>query len=144
MEGWAVLLPGIALLVVFNKWVNPQKGENYVAIATVLIAAAAGCGLADLFLGHWIADLIAWLGSTAGGGKVELGINVSIAILLIGAVVCDIAFDKKADKAAQISALLLPTILALVVGGALHQRGGDAVDSVRAKMVSFVTQAGEK
>jgi hypothetical protein len=145
--GWTVLLPALAVLHVFNKRVNPRKGQNAVAVITMLLAIVAGCGLAYTFAGQWLAGFVSWLGSLLSnlfGQNAAIGLSIGLTLLLVGVAVCDIAFDKRADKGAQIAAVLFPTLVALVIGGSMGKTGGDAVKTVNTQMASFVTKAGGK
>lgn len=145
--GWVVLLPALALLHVFNKRVNPRKGQNAVSVITMGLAIVAGCGLAYTFAGQWIAGFVSWVGSllsNLSGQNVALGVSIGITLLLVGIAVADIAFDKRADKGAQIAAVLFPTLVALVIGGSMGKTGGDAIKTVNTQMASFVTKAGGK
>lgn len=141
MAGWGLLIPALAVLYVFNKRVNPRKGQNAVAIATMVIATVAGCGLAYTFLGEWIAALIG-LPASWFGNQVGVGITVGVTLLALLIAVADIAFDKRADKAAQFAAVLMPTLLLLVAGGVMGQTGGNAVRTVHSEMSSVMAQIG--
>lgn len=145
--GWLVLLPSLALLIVINKRINPRgRGRDAVSILTMTVAFIAGCGLAATFLGHLFAGLISGLGNVladmTGEAAFKSGLALAIAFLLIGIAVGDIWFDRRADSGAQMSAVLLPTILALVVGGAMGATGGEAVQAVQMQMASLFTQLG--
>jgi hypothetical protein len=145
--GWLVLLPALGLLYVINKKVNPRgRGRDAVAVITMVVAAVAGCGLAATFLGRLFAALIGWVGSMlsnmTGEAGFATGLAIAIGILLVGIAVADIAFDRAADSGAQMSAVLFPTVVALVIGGTMGATGGDAVNAVQTEVASFLTQLG--
>lgn len=146
--GWAVLLPGLAALFVFNKKVNPKRrGQNLVAILTVAIAVIAGCGLALTFGGQWVAGIVGWIGSmlaslTGVGHWMEVGVSIAVTGLMVLWVWADVSFDKTADKGAQFAALVMPTLVFLVAGGLMGQKGGAAVETVTSQVASFMVQLG--
>lgn len=146
--GWIVLLPALAVLYVFNRRVNPKKvGKKAVAVMTMGLAVVAGCGLTFTFAGQWLAAFVSWVGSACSnlsGQDVALGVSIAVTVLMVGIVAADIAFDKKADKGAQMAGILFPTLVALVIGGSMGKTGGDAVKTVNTQMASFVTKAGGK
>lgn len=143
--GWIVLLPAWAALFVISKRVNPRRGANVVSILTMVVAFAAGLGLAYTFLGRWFAAVVGWVGATASnisGEDLSRGVPVALTLLVLLIAVADIAYDKKADKGALVSAMLLPTLLMLVVGGALGETGGDAVRTSYAQLATMMNQLG--
>jgi hypothetical protein len=146
--GWLVALPTVAALFVINKRVNPRnRGRVVVAVITMLVSFGAGCGLAYTFVGQWTATFVSWLGSMlshfAGSGAGE-GLSIALTILFVGIAVADIAFDRTADKGAQFAAIVVPTLLLLVVGGALHKTGGDAVKATQTQLSAMWSQMGKK
>lgn len=144
--GWVVFIAALAMLYVFNKRVNPRRGQNAVAVATMLLAGIAGCGMAFTFVGRWLAAIVSWAGRIAANlanePGVALAVSIGVTLLMAGIAVADISFDKRADKGAQFAALLMPTLLAVVIGGSLGHTGGDAVRTVNTSVASFVTQLG--
>lgn len=145
--GWVVLGAGLAMLYVFNKRVNPYgKGTKAVAIITMLLAAIAGCGLAYTVGGKWIAGGIGFVGKglaeVAHEPNLVLAVSVTVTVVTVGVAVADISFDKKADKGAQFAAVLMPTLLALVIGGSMGKTGGDAVQTVNDRVGSIVKDLG--
>lgn len=145
--GWVVLLPTAAVWWVVNKKVNPRgRGASTVSIITMLLAAIAGCGLAYTFAGRWIAAFVSWFGrmlaSLTGEGGIAAGVAIAVTVALLLFAIADIAYDRRADKGAQFSAFLMPTMLALVIGGTLGQTGGGAVSSVTSQVAAFVSQMG--
>ena len=144
--GWLVALSMAALLYVFNKRVNPRgRSTNAVAIITVIIAMGVGCGLAFTFVGRWIAGGISAIASgltNVTGESMTIAVPIAITIIAVGVAVADIAYDKKADSGAQFAAVLMPILLALVVGGAAGKTGGDAVRSVNVQIASVMTDFG--
>jgi hypothetical protein len=132
---------------VVNKKVNPRgRGASTVSIITMLLAAVAGCGLAYTFAGRWVAAVVSWVGrilaNITGEGGVAAGVAIAVTLALLGFAIADIAYDRRADKGAQFSAFLMPTMLALVIGGTLGQTGGGAVSSVTSQVAAFVSQIG--
>lgn len=145
--GWVVLLPTCAVWWVVNKKVNPRgRGASTVSIVTMILAAIAGCGLAYTFVGRWVATAVAWVGrmlaNLTGETGIAAGVAIAITIGLLLFAAADIAYDKRADKGAQFSAFLMPTMLALVAGGTLGATGGDAVSQITANVSAFFTQMG--
>lgn len=143
--GWAIMLPTLAALYVINKKANPRKRGmvTFVAVLTMVVAAAAGVGVAYTFLGDWTAGLIGWAGSM-GGHWFSLGLGVALVVLFAGIAILDIAFDREADKGAQFAAIIMPTLLLLVVGGAMGGHGGDAVRQAKTQLMAVVQTAGQK
>ena len=145
--GWVVLLPTAAVWWVVNKKVNPHgKSASAVSILTMLLAAVAGCGLAYTFAGRWIATVIAWFGrllaNLTGEASIATGLAIAVTLFALLAAVADIAYDKKADRGAQFAAFVMPTLVALVIGGSLGQTGGGAVHEVTTNVSSFMGQIG--
>ncbi|HEY0934643.1 MAG TPA: hypothetical protein VGD91_12975 [Trebonia sp.] len=144
--GWIVALPALVALYVINKrFKGKGKAKKAIAITTMAVAAAAGVGLVFTFVGVLVADVVGWIAhgaSTLSGDNFAVAIPLAVTLLAIGIAVADIAFDKKADRGAQIAAVLFPTLLALVVGGALHKTGGAAVDQVHQQMQVYMTRLG--
>ncbi|TDD97680.1 hypothetical protein [Actinomadura rubrisoli] len=145
--GWVVLLAGLATLYVFNKRVNSQRNAKAVAVITMLLAATAGCGLAHTVVGKGVAGSVSFVGKGAADLADEpdlvLAVSVAVTIIMVGIAVADISFDKQADKGAQFAAVVMPTLLALVIGGSLGKTGGDAVETVNTKVAAFVSDLGE-
>lgn len=144
--GWVVLLPTAAVWFVVSKRVRLRRGAAAVSVAVMLLAAIAGCGFAYTFAGRWFAELVAWVGrilaNITGEGGIAGGIAVGFTLLLALTAVADIACDRRADRAAQVSAFLMPVALMLVVGGSLGDSGGAAVESVTSQVSAFFTQIG--
>lgn len=145
--GWVVLLPTAAVWWVVNRKVNPHgRGASAVSVITMLLAAIAGCGLAYTFAGRWIAAAVAWLGrflaNMTGEAGIASGIAIAVTLLVLLIAVADIAYDKKADRGAQMSAFFMPTLLALVIGGSLGATGGGAVQEVTTNVSTFMGQIG--
>lgn len=145
--GWVVLLPTAAVWWVVNKKVNPRgRGASAVSVITMLLAAIAGCGLAYTFAGRWVATLVDWVGrmlaNLTGEAGIAAGVAIAVTLFLLLFAVADIAYDKRADRGAQFSAFLMPTMLALVAGGTLGATGGDAVSQVTANVSTFFAQIG--
>lgn len=126
LDGFAVMLPALALLWVINKRANPRGGgQKAVNIIKMGLAFVAGCGMVYTFLGTGLAGLIRWVSGISPG--LRDGLPLALVFILAGAAILDIAFDKRADKGAQFCAMLAPTILVLVVAGAIGSSGGHAV-----------------
>lgn len=146
--GWLVALPTLAALYVINKRVNPRnRGRVVVAVITMLVSFGAGCGLAYTFAGQWIATFVSWVGTALGhfaGNGAAQGVSIALTVLLVGVAVADIAFDRTADRGAQFAAIIVPTLLLLVVGGALHKTGGDAVKTTQTQLSVLWSQMGKK
>lgn len=144
--GWIVALPALVALYVINKrFKGKKKIKKVIAVVTMAVAAIAGVGLVFTFIGVWTADLVAWAARTItklSGENFGIAIPLALTLLAVGIAAADIAFDKKADKGAQISAVFFPVLLALVVGGALHKTGGDAVHQVNQQMQVYMTRLG--
>lgn len=145
--GWIVLLPTAAVWWVVNKKVNPRgRSATAVSIITMLLAAIAGCGLAYTFAGRWIAAAVAWVGrflaNLTGEAAIATGLAIAVTLLVLLIAVADIAYDKRADRGAQMSAFLMPTLLALVIGGSLGATGGGAVQEVTTNVSTFMSEIG--
>lgn len=146
MVGFGVFIPALALLYVINKRVKGKvggrRGRDVVAILTMLIAVAAGCGLVYTFVAPLVAGLIGlpahfnyWLG---------LGVSVGAVLLFVGIATADIVVDRTADGGAQFAGIITPTLLVLVAGGVMGHTGSDAVKTVNTEMTAIVKQIGAK
>ena len=147
--GLVVALPALAVLFVLNKRIKGKpKGKQAkaaVAIGTLVIAFAVGCGIAYSFLGRWGASALSWsAGLLAGfaGSGVEHAVPLALTVLAILWATGDVLYDRKADKGAQVAVIVLPTLLALVVGGQLGTSGGNAVEAFFAQAHTLVSQLG--
>ena len=140
MAGWALMIPALAVLYVLNKRVNVRRGQGVVAIITMVIAGIAGCGLVFTFLGTWLAAVVGL--PAKFNPEIGTGVAIGATLLMAGIAIADIACDKTADKGAQFAAIVTPTLLVLVVGGAMGQTGGEAVRTVNSEMSSIVMQIG--
>jgi hypothetical protein len=147
--GFIVALPCMAVLYVLNKRIKgKQKGKQpkaIVSIFTLLVAFAVGCGLAYSFAGRWFADLVSFGGrfiSSISHTHLTNAIALALTLLAILWASADVLYDRKADKGAQIAVVLLPTLLALVVGGQLGASGGNAVQTSFDQLFSLVGQMG--
>lgn len=126
LDGFAVMLPALALLWVANKRANPRgRGQTAVNIIKMILAGAAGCGMVYTFLGSWLAAAIGWVSGISPALKI--GVPLALVFVAAGIAILDIAFDKQADKGAQMAAIVAPTLLALVVAGSLGLSGRNAV-----------------
>lgn len=141
LEGFAVMLPALALRWVINKRVNPRgKGAMAVSIIVMAVSVIAGLGMAYTFLG----DLIAW---GIGWGEhfspaLKVGLPLALTIAAAGVAVADIAFDRRADNGAQMSAIIAPTLLLLVVAGSIGHAGGSAVHNSYQQVRTQVAKIG--
>lgn len=141
LDGFAVMLPALALLWVVNKRANPGgKGKTVVNIIKMLLAGAAGCGMVYTFLGSAVAVVIGWVSGMSPALKI--GIPLALVIIAAGVAICDIAFDRQADKGAQTAAVLAPTLLALVIAGSLGHSGRTAVHDTYQQLHAQVTKMG--
>lgn len=143
-QGWIVALPALAVLYVINKRIKGKlnKGRDTVAVITMLVAVIVGCGLAFTFVGKLLAGFVSGCGHLLNSMTGEnIGIAVPIALTLVwaGIAIADIAVDRQADKGAQWAAALMPTLLALVIGGTMGVSGSSAVSQVNTRVASFVT-----
>ena len=77
------------------------------------------------FLGSWLAAVIGWVSGISPALKI--GVPLALVFVALGIAILDIAFDKQADKGAQMAAIVAPTLLALVVAGSLGLSGRNAV-----------------
>lgn len=141
LDGFAVMLPALALLWVANGRANPKgKGQTAVNVIKMLLAAAAGCGMVYTFLGTWLAAIVGWISSMSPALKV--GVPLALVIIAAGIAILDIAFDKRADKGAQMAAMMAPTLLALVIAGSLGLSGKNAVHDTYQQLHSQVVKMG--
>ena len=141
LDGFAVMLPALALLWVANKKANPRgKGQTAVNVIKMILAAAAGCGMVYTFLGSWLAAAIGWVSSMSPALKV--GVPLALVFVAAGIAILDIAFDRQADKGAQMAAIMAPTLLALVVAGSLGLSGKNAVHDTYQQLHSQVVKMG--
>ncbi|MCP2340188.1 hypothetical protein [Actinomadura rupiterrae] len=126
--GLVVALPALLVLIALNKK-HKGKPKNKLAkaiigIAILLMAFTVGCGFAYSFVGRWAAAAVSTAaGWISAGGGLAIGLTV-VGILWATA---DVMYDRKADKGAQGWLIVLPTLLALVVGGQMGATGGHAV-----------------
>jgi hypothetical protein len=142
--GWLVALPAMAVLYALNKRIKGKqkgRGKAVVALFTLAVAAVVGCGLAYTFLGRWFAGILRW-GAGLLPGDVSAAIPVAVTVLVLLWASADVLYDRVADRGAQICAVMLPTLLYLVVGGALGAQGGDVVHQVNTEMAAWVRQLG--
>lgn len=147
--GWIVGIVCLAVLVGINKWVKGKggkRGKKVIALVTMFFAAACGCGFAYTVLGRWGAGFLSWATGTVAGWfgepAVATALHIGLVALLVLCAAADIAYDRKADKGAQVAAVMLPTLLYLVIGGAMGQHGGEAVRMVNTEVASVITQLG--
>ena len=125
-DGFAVMLPALALLWVINKRGNVRgKTQTAINIIKMVLAFLAGCGMVYTFLGSWLASVVGWVSHMSPG--LQIGVPLALVFIAGGAAILDIACDKQADKGAQFCAIIAPTLLALVVAGSLGHTGGSAV-----------------
>lgn len=143
--GWLVALPTLAVLVVFNKKVSPKnaRARDVVAIVTMLLCWVAGCGIAYTFLAKWTAGGIAKFQGMFPDHNIRVGIALGLAVLLIGIAAADVLGDRIANKPAQFSAIILPTVLLLVIGGGFGKTGGAAVETTKVQMSTMWSNAGQ-
>jgi uncharacterized membrane protein len=147
--GLIVALPAMAVLFVLNKrFKGKQKGKQRkatVAIFTLVVAFAVGCGIAFSFLGRWFAAFVTWLShllSSLTNQHLTGPLTLALTVLALLWATADVMYDRKADKGAQFAVILLPTLLALVVGGQLGASGGNAVQTTFDQMFHLVGQMG--
>lgn len=159
--GLVVALPAMAVLFVLNKrFKGNGKGKRrkagqethghgrrqaIVAMLTLLVAFAVGCGLAYSFVGRWFAAFVTWLSrglSALTDQPLTAPIALALTVLALLWATADVLYDRKADKGAQVAVILLPTLLALMVGGALGASGGNAVQVSFDQMFHLVGQMG--
>jgi hypothetical protein len=135
------MLPALALRYVINKRVNPRgKGQTAVSILVMLVSLIAGLGMAYTFLGDFLAWGIDWVSGMSTA--LQIGIPLALTIVAVGVALADIAFDRRADNAAQFSAILAPTMLALVVAGSIGATGGNAVHDTYQRLHTQVVKMG--
>ena len=145
MGGWLIALPFLVALRVINKrFKGKGQAKTAVSVVTMSVAFIAGCGLAFTFAGEWFAAALSFGARVAGKVSPDLGAAIPIAatVLAVLVAVADLAYDRKADRGAQIAAVLMPTLLALVVGGSMGATGGEAVRTVNSSVTSFMSQLG--
>lgn len=146
--GWVVLLPTVALWWLVAKKINPRRPmlAMVVQVTTMVLAWVAGCGLAFTFVGRFIASAVSafggFLASITGEAGVRPGIIIAVTLVTLGIAVIDVAQDRRADGGAQFSAFVMPTLLALAVGGTLGATGGSAVQQVTTHVSTLVAQIG--
>jgi uncharacterized membrane protein len=143
--GFVVALPALAVLIGLNKRIKGKpknkQAKAGVALFTLVVAFAVGCGIAYTFLGRWGASAVSWLAGLAGSG-IEHAAPLALTVLAILWATGDVLYDRKADKGAQFAVIVLPTLLALVVGGQLGASGGNAVNEFFVQAHSVVSQLG--
>lgn len=141
LEGFALMLPALALRWVINKRVNPRgKAATAVSVIVMLVSLIAGLGMAYTFLGDFLAWGVDWVSGVSTALKI--GIPLALTIAAVGVAIADIAFDRRADNAAQFSAILAPTMLALVVAGSIGASGGNAVHETYQRLHTQVVKMG--
>lgn len=142
--GWLVALPTLAALYVINKRIKGKVRkptlQDIVAVATMAVAALAGCGLVFTFFGDWTAGLVGWIAGFFHDRYASVGVALALVVIFVGIAVADIAFDRQADKGAQFAAIIMPTLLVLVIGGSLGNNGGGAVKSTRDQVANVMLQ----
>lgn len=144
--GFVVALPAAAMLWLFNKKFKKAKSKKWFSYLVMIIAACLGVGLVFTFIGSWSAAGISKgagiLSDLSGVKNLDVAVSLTLTILMLGWAIGDIAYDKKADKGAQFAVIMLPTLLTLVVGGALGHTGGDAVHTVYAQLQTMMSRLG--
>jgi hypothetical protein len=142
LAGFAVMLPALGALWAFNKKGNARgKLQTVINWLKMGLAFVAGCGMAFTFLGSGLAAVIGWVSGLSPALKVGIPLALVLAAGLLA--LLDIAFDKQADKGAQIAAAITPTLLALVIAGAIGVSGGHAVHTTYNQMhAQFVKMGG--
>lgn len=147
--GFVVALPALAVLFVLNKRIKGKpKGKQAkasVAIFTLVVAFTVGCGIAYSFAGRWFASAVAWVAglvADVSGSGIDRAAPLALTVLALLWATADVLYDRKADKGAQFSMIVLPTLLALVVGGQLGASGGNAVQAFFAQAHTLISQLG--
>jgi hypothetical protein len=141
LDGFAVMLPALALLWAVNKKGNARgKSQTVINVAKMFLALAAGCGMVYTFLGSGLAAGIGWVSGMSPALKV--GVPLALVLAAGGLAILDIAIDRTADKGAQVAAILTPTFLALVVAGSLGLSGGNAVHDAYQQLHAQVVKIG--
>jgi energy-converting hydrogenase Eha subunit A len=148
--GIVVALPATALLLVLNKkFKGKPKNKHFkisISLAILLVSFVLGCGIAYCFLGHWIAAILSFLAGILSAifhqHEIAVAVPFALAILAIGWATADIAFDRKADKGAQISLIILPVLLCLMIGGQFGASGSNAVSVTFDQAFHLIGQMG--
>jgi uncharacterized membrane protein (DUF485 family) len=148
--GIVVALPATALLLVLNKkFKGKPKNKQFkmsISLAILLVAFVLGCGLAYCVLGHWIAAIISFgaglLAAVLHQQEITSAVPFALALLAIGWATADVAFDRKADKGAQVSLIILPVLVCLMIGGSLGASGSNAVSVTFDRAFQLIGQMG--
>jgi hypothetical protein len=144
--GFIIVLPGLAVLWLLNKKIKPKgKVKKWFNVATMATALVVGVGLAYTILGRWVADVVGWISSLLShltGIDLAVAVALALTLAMAGWAYADIAHDRKADKGAQFAAILAPTLLLLVIGGALHSSGGGAVQTAETHLQALMAHLG--
>jgi hypothetical protein len=124
---WIVLLTAVGLLLVLRGRSKP----SWLWAVNAALAAIAGAALVETGLGSWLMGLLTSLaGWVAGLVGTSAALVAGVAMLLLTVmVVLDIAADRKADKVAILSLLVLP-MLFVVAGGPVADGGSQLVASI--------------
>lgn len=120
-SGAGLVAAGIAWVLMKHYHHAPGKAHPWIRRALAALMYMAGSALAVTAVGGWAGDAAGWIASLFGGhGAAVAWVIITIAafLLLIGTIV-GVAFAP--DDAVIASALFLPVVLRLPVGGALHQ-----------------------
>jgi formate hydrogenlyase subunit 3/multisubunit Na+/H+ antiporter MnhD subunit len=144
--GFIVALPALAALWMFNKKFKKAKSKKWFSYLVMLIAGCVGVGLVFTFVGAWTAGGVSWgagMLSKLTGVNLDVAVSLALTLAMLLWAIGDIAYDKKADKGAQFAVIILPTLLALVVGGALGHTGGDAVHSTYNQLQALMSRMGQ-
>jgi tellurite resistance protein TehA-like permease len=144
--GFVVALPALAALwVLMSRKLKKLKSKKGFPVLIMAVALAAGVGLCFTFVGSGIAAgvaLLVKLASSFTSADLSWAGPLAITLLFLGWAIGDIASDRKADKGAVFSALILPTLLVLVVGGSLGAVGGNAVQETFTQLQALVAHLG--
>lgn len=146
--GAVVLIPALAILWVLTRRMKPKNkgGKKLVSFGKLAAVWFVGVGIALTFAGRWLAAGFSWaanwVGAHVGLGDITLPAAVGALIIAAGVLVADIVWDRKADAAALASAAVLPTLFALMLGGAVGETGGAAVEQSAQMFANFVMRAG--
>lgn len=138
MGSFVIAATAFALLLILRKRSKPK----ILWAVNAALAAIGGAALADTFIGDWIGAVFSAVGGWVGGiaGASATAVIGVVMLALVVMVIFDIAVDRRADTAAIVGLVLLPTLFVVasgpVAGGgselfaAIREAGGGALGSL--------------
>ena len=111
---WVIAVVSFVLLAMLRKRSKP----SFLWIIVAALAAIGGAAFFATGLGGWVtglsAGLLGWLGGLFGASATQLAGGV--VLILVIAIVLDIAVDRRADRVAVAGLIALPMLIVIASG----------------------------